>query len=248
MLASSAREANATFTRRDAWRLLAASALLVAAMSVILGLDVLPAQPSLELGMPAPTVVQAPRAGQYTSQILTQQAQDAARQSVDPQYTYTAADAAAVAAQQARLFEQQAAGVDAAFADGTTELGRQAILAGALGDISSADRKTLTGLTAARWQAVRTEASRVLASLEGPELRDTQLPLVRQSLSERVGGDLSPDERSLVVAMVGPLLVPNSSYSEQLTESKREEAAAAVAPVQKSWEQGETIVANGVRI
>jgi putative nucleotidyltransferase with HDIG domain len=248
VLASSAREASATFTRRDAWRLIAASALLVAAMSVILGLDVLPAQPSLVLGMPAPTVVQAPRSGQYVSQILTQQAQDAARQAVDPQYTYTAADAAAVAAQQARLFEEQAAGVDAAFADGTTELGRQAILAGALGDLSSADRKTLTGLTAARWQAVRAEASSVLASLEGSELRDTQLPLVRQSLSERVGGDLSPDERSLVVAMVGPLLVPNSSYSDQLTQSKREEAAAAVTPVQKSWEQGETIVGNGVRI
>ncbi len=248
MLTSWAPEASVDFTRRDAWRLLAASALLIAAMSAILGLDVLPAQPALELGQPAPTIVQAPRASHYISQVLTNQAKDAARAAVEPQYTYTAASAAAVAAQQARAFEQQAAVVDAAFAPGVTPLGRQALLAGALGDLSSADRKTLTDLTAERWQAVRTEAARVLATVEGAELRDSELPLIRSGIADRIAGDLSPDERSLAAAMVGPLLVPNSSYSEQLTQEQEAAAAAAVAPVQASWEQGETIVANGVRI
>jgi len=135
MLASSATETSATFTRRDAWRLLAASALLIAAMSAILGLDVLPAQPSLELGMPAPVTIQAPRATHYDSQVLTQQAQDAARTLVEPQYTYSAANGAAVAAQQARAFETAVAPVDTAFDPATTDLGRQAILATALGDL-----------------------------------------------------------------------------------------------------------------
>lgn len=248
MLASSASEASADFTRRDAWRLLAASALLIAAMSMILGLDVLPAQPSLSLGMPAPATVQAPHPASYTSQVLTQQAQDAARQAVPPQYTYTPADAAAVAAQQAREFEQQASVVDAAFAPGVTDLGRQAILATAFGDLSTADRTTLTGLTAERWQAVRAESARVLATLEGAELRDTQLPLVRQGVEDRIAGGLSADEKSLAAAIVRPLLVPNSSYSETLTEAKKAEAAAGVDPVTKNWAQGETIVANGVRV
>jgi putative nucleotidyltransferase with HDIG domain len=249
MLASSSTaDANVEFTRRDAWRLLAASALLIAAMSVILGLDVLPAQPSLVLGQPAPTLVQAPRAAVYTSDVKTKQARDAASATVEPQYTYTVAGAAAVAAQQARAFEQQAAAVDAAFASGTTELGRQAILAGALGDLSSADRKTLTGLTAARWTAVRGESARVLATVEGAEVRDTELPIMQASIADRIAGDLSPDERSLAAAMVRPLLVANSSYSDQLTSEARAAAAAAVQPVQASWQQGETIVANGVRI
>jgi len=249
MLASSSTpETSTPFTRRDGWRLLAASALLIAAMSVILGLDVLPAQPSLELGIPAPTAVQAPRASHYVSNVLTKQAQDAASAAVDPQYTYTPADAAAVAAQQARLLEQQAAVVDAAFAPGVTELGRQAILAGALGTLSSADRKTLGDLTAPRWQIVRAESARVLATLEGAELRDSQLPLVRAGVVNRIAGDLSPDERSLAAALVGPLLVPNSSYSDQLTQEARAAAAAAVQPVQKIWQQAQTIVANGVLI
>ena len=54
MLARSA-EPSSQFTRRDAGRLLLASVLLAAAVSLILGLDVLPAQTALELGKPAPT-------------------------------------------------------------------------------------------------------------------------------------------------------------------------------------------------
>ncbi len=248
MLTSSSAHTDAAFTRRDLGRLLAASALLIAAMSAILGLDVLPAQPSLELGMPAPAVVQAPRAAAYTSQVLTEQARQAASAAVEPQYTYTAAGAAAVAAQQARAFEQEAQVVDAAYAPGVTDLGRQAILASALGNLTSADRKTLMNLTPERWTAVRTEAARVLSSLETAELRDSELALVQANLTDRMAGGLSPDEISLAAAIVRPLLVPNSTYSEQLTQQAKAAAAAAVQPVQQSWEQGETIVANGVRI
>ncbi len=248
MFTSSAAEPSVDFTRRDAWRLLAASVLLIAAMSAILGLDVLPAQPALELGQPAPTIVQAPRAEHYTSQVLTDEAKAAASAAVEPQYTYTAASAAAVAAQQARAFEQQAAVVDAAFAPSVSALGRQALLAGALGDLSTADRTTLSNLTAERWQAVRTEAARVLATVEGAELRDSELPLVKSNIADRIAGDLSPDERSLAAAMVRPLLVPNSSYSDQLTQEARAAASAAVQPVQKDWQQSQTIVANGAII
>ena len=54
MLARPAEHAN-HFTRRDAGRLILASILLIAAMSVILGLDVLPAPPQgFGLGLPPP--------------------------------------------------------------------------------------------------------------------------------------------------------------------------------------------------
>jgi cyclic-di-AMP phosphodiesterase PgpH len=248
LTSSSSSHAEAAFTRRDIGRLVAASVLLIVAMSAILGLDVLPAQPSLELGMPAPAVVQAPRAAAYTSEVLTEQARQAASDNVDPQYTYTAAGAAAVAAQQARAFEQEAQVVDAAYAPGVTDLGRQAILASALGNLTSADRKTLMNLTAERWSAVRTEAARVLSSLETSELRDSELALTQANLTDRIAGGLSPDEISLAASIVRPLLVPNSTYSEQLTTQAKAAAAAAVQPVQQTWEQGETIVANGVRI
>ena len=247
MLATSA-EPDVRFTRRDAWRLLAASALLIAAMSVILGLDVLPAQPQLVLGMPAPSLVQAPRADQYTSEILTAQQQALASAGVDPKYDFTTAGGLAVAAQQARAFGQSVAGVDAAFASGVSDKDRQAILKDTMPDLVAADRATLQGLTADRWTAVRAEAARVLGTLESAELRDSEVAGVRAGVANRLAGDLSADERSLAAALISPLIVPNSSYSAQLTEQARAAAAAAVAPVVKNWEQGETIVANGVRI
>ena len=61
MLSASVDPASSRFTRSDAGRLLAASAVLVLAMSVILGLDILPAQTQLEVGKPAPGNVVAPR-------------------------------------------------------------------------------------------------------------------------------------------------------------------------------------------
>ena len=61
MLAASTDPDSTRFTRRDAGRQIAASVLLAAAMSIVLGLDFLPAQDRLELGKPAPASVQAPR-------------------------------------------------------------------------------------------------------------------------------------------------------------------------------------------
>ena len=61
MLARTPDQTTVQFTRRDAGRLVLASVLLVAAMSIILGLDVIPAQTSLEPGEPAPFNVYAIR-------------------------------------------------------------------------------------------------------------------------------------------------------------------------------------------
>ena len=247
MLASSV-EPTATFTRRDAWRLIASSALLVAAMSLILGLDILPAQPQLEAGKPAPFLVQAPRAGQYTSVVLTQQARDAASKGVAPQYDFTSVGAAAVASQQARAFDQNVAAVDAAFAAGVSDKDRLSILMDALPSLGTGQRTTLLSLTAARWSAVRTEAARILDTYERAELRDSEVPAIRQGIADRLAGDLNADERALAAALISPLIVGNSTFSPTLTSQAQVAAAAAVPDVVKAWDKTETIVANGSRI
>ena len=139
MLARSAEPAN-QFTRRDAGRLILASVLLAAAMSLILGLDIPPAQTALEVGRPAPASIQAPRTEGYVSDILTERARDAARADVDPQYDFTIARGASVAAQQLRELERKVAPIDAAFGDGVTDELRATLLTDVLpGEI--ADRR-----------------------------------------------------------------------------------------------------------
>jgi hypothetical protein len=233
------------FTRRDAWRLAAASFLLLAAMSVILGLDFLPAQPALELGKPAPANVQAPHAIVYVSDVLTQRERDAASKAVEPQYDFTSAGAAAVAAQQVRDFGRTVAAADAAFTDGVKPADRTAILADTLPDLTADLRAILVALTPARWTAVRAEAVRVLDSLERAELRDSQVAVIRAGVAGRMAGDLSADERMLAAALIAPLIVPNSSFSETLTDQERTRAAERVADVTKTWQSGQTIVRSG---
>jgi hypothetical protein len=247
MLAAST-EPTSEFTRRDAGRLIAASVVLVVAMSVILGLDVLPAQPQLELGKPAPTLVQAPRAEAYVSQVLTQQQRDAASKAVEPQYDFTSAGAAAVAAQQLRQLQDQVAPIDAAFGEGIKADARQAILKDALPELGSDDRATLLGLDAERWTAVRTEAARVLDTIERAELRDSQVAATRAEVAGRMAGGLNADERALAAALISPLIAPNSSFSAPLTDQARTRAAEEVPDVLKSWELGETIVRSGDRV
>jgi putative nucleotidyltransferase with HDIG domain len=247
MLATSAEPA-AQFTRRDLFRLLAASVLLVAAMSVILGVDILPAQPQLELGKPAPADVVAPRAGEYTSDVLTKDAQDAAIAAVEPQYDYTAEKAEAIAADQAKAFDVEVATIDAAFGGGITPDNRQAVLEQAVPGLSKATRATLVALTPDRWTAVRNEAARVLANTERAELRDTEVAALRDRLAGQLGGDLSADERDLAAALISPLVVPNSSYSQQLTDAAKQQAADAVEPKQAIWQRNDIIVRKGDRV
>jgi putative nucleotidyltransferase with HDIG domain len=247
MLAKEA-EQQTQFTRRDAGRLIAASVVLVAAMSVILGLDFLPAQPLLEAGKPAPELVLAPRAAEYTSEVLTRQERDRASSAVEPQYDFTSAGAAAVAAAQLRQLDMKIAPIEAAFAEGTTPEDRKTILETALPGLSSDDRATLVGLTKERWDALRNEAARVLETIERAELRDSEVAPIADSVAGRMAGDLNADERSLAAALIAPLVAPNSTFSADLTEQARAQAAEKVEPVMKSWERGETIVRPGDRI
>jgi hypothetical protein len=245
MLAQTAEPAN-RFTRRDAGRLALASILLVAAMSVILGLDVLPAQPTLVEGEVAPVNVQAPRAGSYPSDVLTAQAREEARSAVLPQYDFTIERGADVAAEQLRELARKLAPIDAAFKPEVTAEDRAVILGEVLADeLSEDDRAVLVALSTMRWQAVRAESARVLDSVERAELRDTEVATMRGGLEGRFAGDLSKAEVSLGAALVRGLVVPNSSFSALLTRQEQDRAVERVSPVVREWARGQTIVQRG---
>src|SRR3954447_2572886 len=249
MLARTPEQTTVQFTRRDLGRLIAASVLLVAAMSAILGLDVIPAQTSLEPGKPAPFNVYAIRTEQYDSEVLTEQARQAARDAVDPQYDFTIARGASVAAQQVREFDTKVVPIDAAFAEGVTDTQRATLLAEVLpGELSEDVRQTVTGVDAKRWEAVRAEASRMLDTVERHELRDTAVSTMRDGIANRFAGDLSGPEIALGAALIRPLLVANSSYSALGTQSEKNRQADLVPTMSKSWDKGETIDRTGDRI
>jgi putative nucleotidyltransferase with HDIG domain len=243
----SSNQARTLPTRRELARLIAAFGGLVLVMTLTLGLDLSPGL-ALKSGDLASSDIVAPRALNYTNDLLTSQARQAARLAVDPQYDYASERAITIAAEQLSAFTRRVAQLDTAFAPQTTTEERQAILDGVLPGLSAGARAALLSLEPRRWTAVRTEAARVLDTTERNELRDTQLAETKQRLSAQMAGGLSDEERGLAAELIAPLVVPNSSFSETLTQQERDRAEAAVPPVIESIVQGQVIVRGGDKV
>jgi putative nucleotidyltransferase with HDIG domain len=234
------------FTRRELVRLTVAALLLIVTLTGILAVDVAPASLGLQAGHPAQESIRAPRAITYVSEINTKRAQDQAAEGVPPQYDYSAERAANIAAQQGAAFTAEVTDADAAFNSTTLDaINRADLLRSTLPGLSDGARETLTTLSPTEWRVIRAEATRVLNEMEQTELRDTDLTTQRQLLGSRVEAGLSSDERELVVELISPLVVANSSYSETLTQQKQAQASASVQPVTQSYQQGEVIVDQG---
>jgi putative nucleotidyltransferase with HDIG domain len=246
VLTASANEA-VRLSRREVVRLAGAAAVLIVVMTAILGIDVSP-RFDLKVGDLAPTDIRAPRALTFTNSILTQEARDAARLAVPSQYDFTSDGAIATSAQQLAKFATDVAPLDSAFDPKTAAADRQALIDAFLPKLSSETKTVLQTLKPERWDAVRTEAARVLDVTERTELRDNLVAITRLRLSEQMAGGLSDGERQLAAELIGPLLVANSSFSDTLTQQEKDRQAAAVPPVVEQIVQGEVIVRAGTKI
>ncbi|MCU0478612.1 MAG: HDIG domain-containing protein [Chloroflexi bacterium] len=238
----------AAFTRRDAVRLVVASALLITGLTAVLSINDLPSAVDLEVGDLAPADVPAPRTIIFTSEVETAAARQAARDAVPPQYDYRAETASTLTNRQLDVLAETLAPVDAAHGVDVTPEERAAILALEPPDLSAEARATLQGLAPERWALVGAEAARVLGLVQRAELRDADLEAVRRNLGERFSAALTDEERALATEIVAPLLVPNATYSETLHEAARDAAAEAVEPVTSTIRQGELIVEAGRQV
>jgi len=247
MLANRATDA-VRLTRREAGRLAIAAIALIVAMTAILGVDFTPRPLDLQVGDLVPTDIAAPRALTYENDRLTVQARKVAAEAVPPQYDYTTERAITIASAQVVAFSAEVRLLDSAFDPVTTDIQRRLILDRVAADLSATSAETLGVLDASRWTSIRTEAARVLDGVERTELRDTEVAVARARLSEQMAGGLSEAERMLAAELIAPLVVPNSSFDELLTQQERDRQAAAVAPVTEKVLQGEIIVRGGTKL
>jgi len=234
------------FTRSDATRLAIASVILVLTLTAILGADFLPKETlTLKVGDIAPNDIVAPSAIEFDSAVQTAAAKDAARKAVEPQYDYTSEKAIAIAAEQAHAFERKVSPIDTLYSTQMTKEQRAALLKTVLPELSQTAATTLAGLDSDGWTVVRTEAARVLDAVLRTELLDTEVATARTRLTGLMAGGLDGPQRVLAAELVQDLVVPNSSFSEVLTNQARDRAEAAVPPILVKIAQREVIVRNG---
>lgn len=198
----------------------------------------------MAVGDVAPTSVQSPRDIEYVSEVRTEEARKAAESAVQP--VYSSPDPA-IARQQIDRLRTTLQNITAV--RNTVELipaeKRSSILA--LSDIRLRVETVdyLIGITDSRWDTVQTESLRVLELIMRRAIYEDRLEATQSGVSSSVSLVLSEQQTALVTELVAAFIVPNSFFSQELTDAARQSAREAVKPIVQTYKTGETIVSAG---
>lgn len=119
-----------------------------------------------------------------------------------------------------------------------------------INDISQITALTLTdeqinyilSLSPEAWQTVDDEIINVLERVMRESIRESDLNVVRTQLPTQVSIRFSAQESEIIVAIVEDLIRPNTFPNEAATEAARQQAAANVAPVERTFALNEVVV------
>jgi hypothetical protein len=92
---------------------------------------------------------------------------------------------------------------------------------------------------------VQDESRRILELIMRENIRDYQLPEVVNRIPGLISYSFSAEEIGIIQYLVQPYIVPNSLYSQVETERSRQDAENLVAPVIKTYAEGQAIVLRG---
>ncbi len=222
--------------------LLTVSLVTFAALAVPLSLR--PTALPLQVGDVAPRDLQAARDHEYVSQVRTEEARQAAERAVQPVHTFPDP---AVARQQIERLSATLQFITLVRADTTTPPEQKQAELSALSDVSLGEEsiKQVLSVSEARWGAIQQESLKVLEEVMRSSIRDENLEAAKKSVPSRVSLTFSEQNAALVAELVTAFVIPNSLYSESLTEAARQAARDSVEPVVQAYKAGETIVAGG---
>jgi putative nucleotidyltransferase with HDIG domain len=198
----------------------------------------------LDAGDVAGQDILAPYGLTYQSEVLTEQAAEAAEAEVldvyDPPNSAIARD----------QIERLTAALDfigsvRADAFATSDQRLQDLLAMEDVQLTPASAQEILNLPATRWEAVRLESLAALEQVMRGEIREDRLEDARRGLPTLVSISMAEDQAQLVVELVSAFIVPNAIFNEAETELAREQARESVGTVSRSFAQGETIVSRG---
>jgi putative nucleotidyltransferase with HDIG domain len=198
----------------------------------------------LTTGDVAQQEILAPYALAYTSDVLTEEARQAAASQVAD--VYDPPDSR-IARQQYERLRAALGFIDAVRADHyATQEQKLADLA-ALTDVplDPSTGQAILDLPETRWEAIKLEAISVLEEVMRAEIREDRLEEVGRSIPALVSVAIPEAEAELVVRLVRAFVAPNARFNLEATQAAREAARAAVAPIAQSYAAGETIVARG---
>ena len=111
--------------------------------------------------------------------------------------------------------------------------------------LSDADCIAILELSDQEWQAISSEASRVLEVVLRESIRNNQLGTVKSNLPASIDFAFRSEHTKLIISIISPFIVPTSLFSEEQTQIARDQASAAVEPVIRQIMAGEVLVRRG---
>jgi putative nucleotidyltransferase with HDIG domain len=198
----------------------------------------------LEVGAVAPRDLQAPYTVEFESEILTENARQAAVLTVSP--VYSTADTS-IARQQITTLRDALIFISMVRVDAYATPEQKVSDLHSISSISLTNEtiETILQLGDNQWDIVQQESLSVLEQTMRNNIREGDIANTQRGVPSRISLALNETQAKLVAELVQAFIVPNSLYSPELTESARIAASEAVEPVMQRFIAGETIVAGG---
>ncbi len=220
------------------------SGLLISTLALVMPYSTRQASLRVQVGDVVGQDILAPRTLSYQSAVLTAQRRQEATDAVTPLYGPPDAN---VARQQLENLQIALNFVDSVRQDSYASLDQK------IGDLSALQNVNLGQesaqaillLNESAWQNVKQESTVVLEQVMRSSIRQNRLDEARQSIPALVSLSLPQDQANLVAELVAAFVVPNSFYSEGLTQAAKNEASAGVEPVVRTFVTNEVIVSRG---
>jgi putative nucleotidyltransferase with HDIG domain len=199
---------------------------------------------ALNVNEVAPQDITAPYALSYTSDVLTEQARQAAADAVPNMYD---PPDVRVARQQVEKLQGTLTFIDSLRNDPTTSRNQALASLESSTDIrlDAQTAKTILDMPDSSWEAVKVEAVSVLERVMRSEIREGQMDEARRAVPALVSVSLPEDQANLVATLASAFMAPNSAYNDAATRAARADARQGVPPVAKSYAAGQTIVRQG---
>ncbi|MBX3036120.1 MAG: HDIG domain-containing protein [Anaerolineales bacterium] len=196
------------------------------------------------VGDVAQSTIQSPRDIEYVSDVRTEEARKAAESAVLP--VYSPPDPS-IARQQIDRLRTTLQNITVVRNDDdlSAEQKRSNLLALSDVRLPLAMIDYVLSISDSRWDAVQAECVRVLEQTMRRAIYEDTVESTRANIASSVSLTFSEQQVELVTELVSAFVLPNSFYSQELTDAARQAAREAVKPIVRTYKAGETIVLAG---
>lgn len=222
--------------------LIAVSILSFGALILPIGLD--PVVETATVGDVAQATIAAPNDIEYVSEVRTEEARKAAESAV--QSVYSSPDPT-IARQQIERLRTTLQNITAIRSDLDLQVEDKRANLLALSDVRLQIETVdyILSITDTRWDAVQTESVRVLEQVMRRSITDEGIDSAKANIASSVSLTFSEQQVALVTELVTAFVLPNSFFSQELTDAAKQSARDAVKPIVQTYKTGETVIFEG---